>query len=184
MKRRIGVMPETLGLFDGLYAHEFLAFHARMFGLDEAAVRQRDTDLLEALELSGKGKRPLGSFSAGMRKRVAFAAALVHSPDILFLDEPFESIDPAGTAILKDWLRRLVSRGRTIFMTSHVLESVERLCDRVAIITAPGQIVWEGDITPLADDRPLTCDGQEFQTLEALYLHAAGRGTDADISWL
>ena len=138
LKRRIGVMPETLGLFDGLYAHEFLAFQARMYGLDEATVRHRVTELLEVLELAGQGKKPLGNFSAGMRKRVAFAAALVHRPDIVSLDEPFESIDPAGVTLMKEWLRTLVSQGRTVFMTSHVLETVERLCDRVAIIKAPG----------------------------------------------
>lgn len=184
LKRRIGVMPETLGLFDGLYAHEFLAFQARMYGLDEATVRQRVTELLSALELDGQGKKPLGSFSAGMRKRVAFAAALVHRPDIVFLDEPFESIDPAGVALMKDWLRKLVSQGRTVFMTSHVLETVERLCDRVAIIKAPGHLVWTGDITPLADARPLSFDNHQFHTLEELYLHGSGELYHAGIDWL
>src|SRR5208337_1877806 len=89
MKRRMGVMPETLGLFDPLYAHEFLAFVGRMFGLDEAVTRKRVTELLDALELTEPGKT-LAEYSTGMRKRVAFAAAMVHSPEILFLDEPFE----------------------------------------------------------------------------------------------
>jgi ABC-2 type transport system ATP-binding protein len=91
IKRRMGVMPETLGLFDPLYAHEFLAFVARIFGLDEATTRKRVTELLDALELTEPGKT-LAEYSTGMRKRVAFAAAMIHSPDILFLDEPFESI--------------------------------------------------------------------------------------------
>ncbi|MEW6752589.1 MAG: ABC transporter ATP-binding protein [Candidatus Latescibacterota bacterium] len=166
LKRRIGVLPETLGLFDGLYAHEFLAFQARLYGLDEATTRHRVTELLEALELADRGKVPLGSFSAGMRKRVAFAASLVHRPEILFLDEPFESVDPAGVALMKTWLRELTGQGRTVFMTSHVLETVERVCDRVAIIRAPGHVVWEGDISALAAERPVTFDGQEFRTLE------------------
>jgi ABC-2 type transport system ATP-binding protein len=184
LKRRIGVMPETLGLFNGLYAHEFLAFHARMFGLDEMTVRQRVTELLDALELAGEGKKPLGDFSAGMRKRVAFAAAIVHSPEVLFLDEPFESIDPAGVALMKQWLRQVTAQGRTVFMTSHVLETVERVCDRVAIITRPGRIVWEGDIGMLADDRPVSFDGRNFTTLESLFLHAAGEGTTKPLDWL
>src|ERR1017187_8354521 len=90
IKRRIGVMPETLGLFEPLYAHEFLAFVARMFGLDEPTPRRRVTELLEALELTDTSKT-LSEYSTGMRKRVAFAAAVIHRPEVLFLDEPFEN---------------------------------------------------------------------------------------------
>lgn len=183
LKRRIGVMPETLGLFDGLYAHEFLAFQARMFGLDELTTRQRVTELLDALELGGEGRKRLADFSAGMRKRVAFAAAIVHTPDLVFLDEPFESIDPAGVAMMKTWLRRIVEQGRTVFITTHVLETVERLCDRVAIITTPGKLVWEGDIRPLIEDQPLIADGREFRTLESLYLQVSGQRS-ARLSWI
>src|ERR1700731_2691949 len=89
LKQRMGLMPETLGLFEPLYAHEFLAFVARMFGLDEATTRKRVTELLTALELSDASKT-LAEYSTGMRKRVAFAAAVIHTPDVLFLDEPFE----------------------------------------------------------------------------------------------
>ena len=184
IKRRIGVMPENLGLFDALYAHEFLAFQARMFGLDEPTARRRVMELLEAMELAGEGKKPLAEFSAGMRKRVAFAAAIVHAPEILFLDEPFESIDPGGVALMKTWLRRLTAQGRTVFLTTHVLETVERLCDRAAIIVSPGRLVWEGDITPLAADRPIVFNGQEHRTLEALFLHAAGQPYTATLDWL
>ena len=88
-----------------------------------------------------------------MRKRVAFAAAVIHTPEVLFLDEPFESIDPAGVSLMKQWLRRLTEQGRTVFVTSHVLETVERLCDRVAIVTRPGKLVWQGDITVLGARR-------------------------------
>ncbi len=97
-----------------------------------------------------------------MRKRVAFAAAVIHSPEVLFLDEPFESIDPAGVALMKQWLRRFTEQGRTVFITSHVLETVERLCDTVAIITRPGKLVWQGDITVLARDGAIQFDGQRI----------------------
>src|ERR1043166_2730772 len=93
LKRRIGVMPETLGLFEPLYAHEFLSFVARMFGLDESTTRRRVTEILDALQLTDTSKT-LSEYSTGMRKRVAFAAAVIHTPEMLFLDEPFESIDP------------------------------------------------------------------------------------------
>jgi|SRR5271157_277218 len=182
LKRRMGVMPETLGLFDPLYAHEFLAFVARMFGLDEATTRQRVTELLAALELTDTSKT-LADYSTGMRKRAAFAAAVIHSPEVLFLDEPFESIDPAGVALMKQWLRRFTEQGRTVFITSHVLETVERVCQQVAIITRPGKLVWQGDITVLANDGRITYDGREFDALEPLFLHLTGEKY-ADLNWL
>jgi ABC-2 type transport system ATP-binding protein len=182
LKRRMGVMPETLGLFEPLYAHEFLAFVARMFGLDEATTRKRVSELLSALELTD-GSKTLSEYSTGMRKRVAFAAAVIHSPEVLFLDEPFESIDPAGVALMKQWLRRLTDQGRTVFITSHVLETVERLCDRVAIITRPGKLVWQGDITVLGREGTINFDGREFRSLEPLFLHLTGERY-ADLNWL
>ena len=182
LKRRIGVMPETLGLFEPLYAHEFLAFVARMYGLTEATTRKRVTELLDALELTDTSKT-LRDYSTGMRKRVAFAAAVIHSPEVLFLDEPFESIDPAGVALMKQWLRRLTEQGRTVFMTSHVLDTIERFCQQVAIITTPGKLVWQGDVTVLAKDGAIDYDGREFRALEPLFLHLTGERY-ADLKWL
>jgi ABC-2 type transport system ATP-binding protein len=182
LKRRMGVMPETLGLFEPLYAHEFLAFIGRMFGLDESTMRKRVSELLAALELTDTSKM-LSEYSTGMRKRVAFAAAVIHSPEVLFLDEPFESIDPAGVSLMKQWLRRFTDQGRTVFITSHVLETVERLCDEVAIITRPGKLVWQGDITVLAGDGAIHYDGKEFRALEPLFLHLTGERY-TDLNWL
>jgi ABC-2 type transport system ATP-binding protein len=182
LKRRMGVMPETLGLFEPLYAHEFLAFIGRMFGLDESTTRKRVSELLAALELTDTSKM-LSEYSTGMRKRVAFAAAVIHSPEVLFLDEPFESIDPAGVSLMKQWLRRFTEQGRTVFITSHVLETVERLCDEVAIITRPGKLVWQGDITVLARDGAISYDGKEFRALEPLFLHLTGERY-TDLNWL
>jgi ABC-2 type transport system ATP-binding protein len=182
LKRRMGVMPESLGLFEPLYAHEFLAFVGRMFGLDEKTTRARVTELLEALELTDSSKT-LAEYSTGMRKRVAFAAAVIHGPEVLFLDEPFESIDPAGVALMKQWLRRFTEQGRTVFITSHVLETVERLCSAVAIITSPGKLVWQGDITVLAGDGAIEYDGRQFRALEPLFLRLTGEHY-ADLKWL
>jgi ABC-2 type transport system ATP-binding protein len=182
LKRRMGVMPETLGLFEPLYAHEFLAFIGRMFGLGESTTRKRVSELLAALELTDTSKM-LSEYSTGMRKRVAFAAAVIHSPEVLFLDEPFESIDPAGVSLMKQWLRRFTEQGRTVFITSHVLETVERLCDEVAIVTRPGKLVWQGDITVLARDGAINYDGKEFRALEPLFLHLTGERY-TDLNWL
>jgi ABC-2 type transport system ATP-binding protein len=182
LKRRIGVMPEGLALFDHLYAHEFLAFSARMYRLDEQTVRRRVEELLTVLDLTSTHRKRLAEFSTGMRKKVAFAAAIIHRPDILFLDEPFESIDPAGVAMLKDWLRSFVAGGRTVFMTTHALETVERLCDDVAIIKS-GRVAWRGDVGRLANGGKLECDGRLFDTLEALFLSVAGEKHER-LEWL
>ncbi len=182
LKRRIGVMPEGLALFDHLYAHEFLAFNGRMYGLDEKTIRTRVDELVHALDLTASHRKRLSEYSTGMRKKVAFAAAIIHRPEILFLDEPFESIDPAGVAMLKDWLRRFVAGGRTVFMTTHVLDTVERLCDDVAIIKA-GQIAWRGEVAQLATGGVLESDGRQFTTLESLFLHLVG-GRYEKLEWL
>ncbi len=182
LKRRIGIMPEGLALFDQLYAHEFLAFNARMFGLDEPTVRKRVEELLEVMELKQVLNKRLAEFSTGMRKKVAFAAAIIHRPEILFLDEPFESIDPTSVAMLKDWLRRFVAQGRTVFMTTHVLETVERLCDEVAIINA-GRLAWRGEVGQLASGGTIEFDGHRFNTLEALFLHLVGEQR-GQLAWL
>ena len=165
-----------------MYAHEFLAFVARMFGLDEATTRKRVSELLAALELTDTSKT-LADYSTGMRKRVAFAAAVIHSPEVLFLDEPFESIDPAGVALMKQWLRRFTEQGKTVFVTSHVLETVERVCQQVAIVTRPGKLMWQGDITVLAQDGKVAFDDREFDSLESLFLHLTGEKY-ADLNWL
>ncbi|HXT71700.1 MAG TPA: ABC transporter ATP-binding protein [Vicinamibacterales bacterium] len=183
LRRRLGVMPEALGLFDGLYATEFLMFSARMFGLDARTARQRVAELLEALNLEDEGRKRLADFSHGMRKRVAFAAAVIHRPDLLFLDEPFESIDPDGTALMKSWLRRVVARGGTVFLTTHVLEIAQHFCERVGIIAQGGRLVWEGDINCLKTDQPIKTVNGEFRSLEALFL-AFSNHHDRQLDWL
>ena len=117
------------------------------------------------------------------QSRVAFAAAVIHTPELLFLDEPFESIDPAGVASIKQWLHGIVAQGRTVFLTTHVLETVERTCSQVAIITPPGKLVWQGDITALDRGGSLAHDGREFRTLEQLFLHLTGERY-AQLDWL
>ena len=182
LKRRIGVMPERLALFDHLTAGEFLTFNARMYGLDRATVRRRVDELIEVLDLSSALRRPLVEYSSGMRRKVAFAAAIIHRPDLLLLDEPFADLDPASAAMLKTWLRQFAATARTVFLTSHALETVERLCDEVAIIKA-GRLVWHGSLSHLAAGIELASHGQRFHSLEALYLALVGEhGTR--LEWL
>jgi ABC-2 type transport system ATP-binding protein len=182
LKRRIGVMPERLALFDHLTAEEFLTFNARMYGLDRVTVRRRVDELIEVLDLSGALRRPLLEYSSGMRRKVAFAAAIIHGPELLLLDEPFAGIDPASVAMLKTWLRQFAAKARTVFLASHALETIERLCDEVAIIKS-GRLVWHGETSSLAAGKEIASNGQSFNSLEALYLTLVGEhGTR--LEWL
>jgi ABC-2 type transport system ATP-binding protein len=147
IKRRIGLVPDESFLFDRLTGLEFLEFAGRMYGLPRATAVERAYGLMHLFELADDGKI-IGEYSKGMRKRVAMAAALIHHPDLFLMDEPFEGVDAVGARLMKDILLNQVQRGATIFLTSHVLEVVERLCDRVAIIDH-GKIVMCGSMEEL-----------------------------------
>ena len=142
IKQRIGLVPDESLLFDRLTGAEFLEFVGRMYGLARPVAIERAQSLLDLFELREKRKL-IAEYSKGMRKRLAMAASLIHHPDLFLMDEPFEGVDAVGARLMKDILLDQVRRGATIFLTSHVLEVVERLCDRVAIIDK-GKIVREG----------------------------------------
>jgi ABC-2 type transport system ATP-binding protein len=148
IKRQIGVVPEGMALFGRLTADEYLRFVGRMYGLDRATTLNRTRELLEFMQLDGEGKKLIADFSHGMQKKLALAAAVIHGPRILFLDEPFEGVDAVAAGTLKSMLQRMIARGATVFLTSHVLEIVERLCTHVAIIHR-GQLVAYGSLEDL-----------------------------------
>ncbi len=142
VRRRIGVVPENLGLFDNLTGREYLTFIGRMYLLPAAMVRERCDELLVMMGLEHEEKKLTLEYSHGMKKKLALAAALLPGPDLLFLDEPFEGVDAVSSRVLRDVLRRCVKRGATVFLTSHVLEIVEKLCSDVGII-ANGKMVYQ-----------------------------------------
>jgi ABC-2 type transport system ATP-binding protein len=148
IKRQIGVVPEGMALFGRLTADEYLRFVGRMYGLDRVTTEQRTRELLEFMQLAGEDKKLVADFSHGMQKKLALAAAVIHGPRILFLDEPFEGVDAVAAGTLKSMLQRMIARGATVFLTSHVLEIVERLCTHVAIIHR-GQLVAQGSLEEL-----------------------------------
>lgn len=148
IKKLIGIVPDENVLFDRLTGSEFLQFVGRMYGLERDLVAERSRELLGLFELSSQPRKLIAEYSKGMKKRVALAAALIHRPKLFLLDEPFEGVDPVGARLMKDILVNQVRQGVTIFLTSHVLEVVERLCDRVAIINE-GKIVIEGSMAEL-----------------------------------
>jgi ABC-2 type transport system ATP-binding protein len=175
IKSKIGVVPDESVLFDRLTGGEFLEFVGRMYGLDRAVAADRARELLELFELQTSRKKLIAEYSKGMRKRVTMAAALIHRPEVFLMDEPFEGVDAVGARLMKDLLLDQVRRGATIFLTSHVLEVVERLCDRVAIIHE-GRLVMEGDMAALRG-------GSE--TLEDVFVRHVGAVRAAErLDWL
>ncbi len=175
VRRRIGVVPDDTLLFDQLTGQEFVEFAGRMYGMERDAARDRARELLKLFELDAAPRKLIAEYSKGMRKRAAMAASLIHRPQLFLMDEPFEGVDAVGARLMKEILLDLVRHGATIFLTSHVLEVVERLCDRVAIIHE-GRIVAEGLPHELRT-------GSE--TLEDLFVRMVGGARPADnLEWL
>ena len=166
VKQRIGVVPEGLNLYERLTVSEQVELVGRLHGLSRAELRQRLPSLLELLDLKDSANKMILDYSAGMRKKTALACALVHVPEVLFLDEPFESVDPVSTRAIKNVLRDMVAqRGTTVFFSTHVMELAERFCDQVGIINR-GQLVATGSIDEL---RARTGLGEET-ALEDVFL--------------
>jgi ABC-2 type transport system ATP-binding protein len=175
IKRRIGLVPDESLLFDRLTGFEFLEFVARMYNLDRDMARRRAEELLDLFELSNERRKMIAEYSKGMRKRIAMAASLIHKPELFLMDEPFEGVDAVGARLMKEILVDLVRHGATIFLTSHVLEVVERLCDRAAIINA-GRIVAEGSMDELRTGS---------QTLEDVFVRTVGADREYErLEWL
>ncbi len=172
VKRQIGVVPEGMGLFDRLTGKEYLQFVGRMYGLDRATTSKRAEELLEFMQLADREKSLVADYSHGMQKKLALAAAVIHGPRILFLDEPFEGVDALAAGELKSLLGRMTERGVTIFLTSHVLEIVERLCSHVAIIHK-GRLVAQGSLEELRAGIP-SAEGEK-KTLEEIFLSIVGQ---------
>src|SRR5205823_8209692 len=152
-----------------------------MFGLAEADIQRRSEELLRVLALDADADKLIVDYSVGMRKKVALAAAIIHRPQVIFLDEPFEGIDPVSSRVIREILHDLTQRGITIFFSSHIMEVVERLCTRVGIINQ-GTLVAEGTLQELRE----RASGEEKDaTLEDLFLNIVGaRSEHQNLSWL
>jgi ABC-2 type transport system ATP-binding protein len=200
VKRQIGVVPEGMALFGRLTGSEYLNFVGRMYGLDRETAAKRSAELLEFMQLADQPKKLVTDYSHGMQKKLALAAAVIHGPKILFLDEPFEGVDAIASGTLKAMLQRMISRGATIFLTSHVLEIVERLCSHLAIIHR-GRLVAQGSLEELragveAQAAATLATNEvaagstpgpgEKLTLEEIFLRIVGgtRPADQELSWL
>ena len=200
VKRQIGVVPEGMALFGRLTGSEYLNFVGRMYGLDRGTAAKRASELLDFMQLADQPQTLVTDYSHGMQKKLALAAAVIHNPKILFLDEPFEGVDAVASGTLKAMLQRMIAHGATIFLTSHVLEIVERLCSHVAIIHR-GKLVAQGSLEELragveaqaatalaANGTPdgAALPSAEKLTLEQIFLRIVGGGRQdgQELSWL
>jgi ABC-2 type transport system ATP-binding protein len=187
VKSQIGVVPEGMALLGRLTGSEYLNFAGRMYGLDRDTAAQRAAELLDFMELASQPKTLITDYSHGMQKKLAMAAAVIHGPKVLFLDEPFEGVDAIASGTLKAMLQRMIARGVTIFLTSHVLEIVERLCTHVGIINN-GRLVAQGSLDELRSGVLAGSATQpgERMTLEQYFLQTVGgsRNPAQELSWL
>jgi ABC-2 type transport system ATP-binding protein len=177
VKAVIGVLPEGLRLFERLSGPELLTYLGRLRGLDRVVIADRSAELLDVLDLAPAGRTLIVDYSTGMRKKIALAAALLHNPRVLFLDEPFEGVDPVSSAAIRGVLDAYTRSGCTVLFSSHVLELVESLCDRIAIVSG-GRILACGPISEIRGGRPLP---------EAFLQIIGARPDDGDdqrLSWL
>jgi ABC-2 type transport system ATP-binding protein len=194
VKQSIGVVPEGMALFGRLTGAEYLNFAGRMYGLSGETAAKRTAELLEFMQLDREPKKLITDYSHGMQKKLALAAAVIHGPRILFLDEPFEGVDAIASGTLKQMLQGMIARGATIFLTSHVLEIVERLCSHVAIIQE-GKLVAQGSLEELRSGVQTAAVGPALPnqklTLEEIFLRVVGgsrasgsREGEQELSWL
>lgn len=189
VKRQIGVVPEGMALFDRLTGPEYLNFAGRMYGLNGATAAERTRELLEFMALADRPKTLIVDYSHGMKKKLALAAAVIHGPKVLFLDEPFEGVDAIAAGSLKAMLNRMIARGATIFLTSHVLDIVERLCSHVGIIHQ-GSLVAQGSMEELRSgvEARQRAGGEAggHLSLEQIFLDIVGgrRESPPELSWL
>lgn len=197
VKRQIGVVPESMALLGRLTGPEYLNFVGRMYGLDRETAAKRSAELLDFMQIADQRRKLITDYSHGMQKKLAMAAAVIHGPKVLFLDEPFEGVDAIAAGTLKSMLQRMISRGATIFLTTHVLEIVERLCSHVAIIHH-GRLVAQGSLEELragVESKVAAANGDSTQansssnaklTLEQIFLLTVGgsSSTERELSWL
>jgi ABC-2 type transport system ATP-binding protein len=177
-KARLGVLPDDLRLFERLSGVELLTYIGLLRGMERSEVDRRAAQLLDVLGLERSAHHLVADYSTGMRKKVALAAALLHGPSVLLLDEPFESVDPVSSRVIVEVLQRYRHSGGTVIFSSHVMDTVERLCDEVAIVSE-GRVVRSGTIAELVR--------RDQRRLEDIFIDAVGAqaaGADGSLDWL
>lgn len=157
-RRKIGYLPENLIFPRHHTGRSALYFYGRLSELSDSFIASKERELFEMVDLTGRQNEPVRKYSKGMRQRLGLAQAMLHDPDLLILDEPTDGLDPMGRSQIRDLLSRLKSRGKTVFLNSHILQEVELICDRVAIM-ALGQLRGIGTIQDLIQQNPMAQRG-------------------------
>ena len=176
IKRRIGVTPQGMAMIDGLTGAQYLRLIGRLYGLEDDVIDARRKELFDVLELEPEPRTLIGDYSYGMQKKTALSAALIHGPELLLLDEPFEGVDPVTVRVIKDLLLGLNRKGTTLVLTSHALDLVETLCPVLAIIDG-GKVLASGTI------EALKAAHGEGDSLEQIFLELTGGGRKGELSW-
>jgi ABC-2 type transport system ATP-binding protein len=181
---RIGFLPEESYLYRFLNARETLDFYGRLFGLPSNVRKMRTEALLEMVGLKAVARRPVGTYSKGMARRIGLAQALINDPDLLILDEPTTGLDPIGTRQIKDLILKLAERGKTILLCSHLLADVEDVCDRIAILYG-GRVQAEGRVGDLlreANKRQFVTSAVTDQTVEKIKQILGADGAECEVT--
>jgi ABC-2 type transport system ATP-binding protein len=176
IKRRIGVTPQRMAMIDGLTGAQYLRLIGRLYGLEDDVIDERRKELFDVLELEPEPRTLIGDYSYGMQKKTALSAALIHGPELLLLDEPFEGVDPVTVRVIKDLLLGLNRKGTTLVLTSHALDLIETLCPVLAIIDG-GKVLASGTI------EALKAAHGEGDSLEQIFLELTGGGRKGELSW-
>ena len=165
IKRRIGYVPENAALYDTLTPMEYLQFVGQLYSLDTSHIERKALELLRLFQLSDYANARMTTFSKGMRQKVLLISGLLHNPDVIFLDEPLSGLDANAVVLVKEIIRQLANDGKTIFYSSHIMEVVEKISDRIIIINQ-GQIIADGTFAELQHQRP--------ESLEQLFAELTG----------
>lgn len=186
IKKNIGVIPEVLALFDGLTGEEHLRFVGKVYGVEKSILDGRIIEILDFFDLISSKDRLIDTYSMGMRKKLAFASAIIHSPKVLFLDEPFENVDPLMRKKMKEILIKMKDKGATIMITSHALIEVEDLCDEVAIINK-GKLVFQSRTEDIRRKIKDEVSKESYHSLEEIFVDIISEGesqSEKMLSWI
>lgn len=185
IKQQIGVMPENHAVFEGLTGEEQLSFTAEVFGLKREVYLSRIFELLRYLEIEYAKDRLIKTYSQGMKKKIAFASAIIHRPKVLLLDEPFENIDPISRTKMKKALKKMRDIGTTILISSHALAEVEDFCDEVVIINK-GEMIFQAPTEFIREHIKDTTENETYQSLEEIFIDLTdeSESTEISLSWL
>ncbi|QJD78086.1 ABC transporter ATP-binding protein [Spirosoma rhododendri] len=173
IKRRIGYVPENAALYDSLTPMEYLQFVGQLYELDQEHIERKALDLLRLFQLSDNAYARMTAFSKGMRQKVLLISGLLHNPDVIFLDEPLSGLDANAVVLVKEIIRQLANSGKTIFYSSHIMDVVEKISDRIIIINK-GQIIADGTFAELQHQRP--------ESLEQLFAQMTGSDSQTDVA--